>query len=71
MGEIEDVLLCRTNDTIPGEKDDRFITFGYTSGGRHLAVAWIHVLDDPRTVYPVTAYDAPERLRLPRTRKRR
>jgi hypothetical protein len=29
--------------------------------GRHIIVIWENVLDDPKTVYPVTAYDVPPR----------
>lgn len=39
----------------------RPLTFGYTAEGRHLAVVWEHVFDDPMTIYPVTAFDAKER----------
>jgi hypothetical protein len=37
------------------------MTFGYTSSGRYLAVVWEHVDDNPLTIYPITAYDAPPR----------
>jgi hypothetical protein len=42
------------------DSSGRPLTFGYTTTGRYLAVIWEHVLDDPLTVYPITAYDAPE-----------
>jgi hypothetical protein len=35
------------------------ITFGFTSTGRHLAVIWEPVEDDPRTLRPITAYPCP------------
>lgn len=30
--------------------------FGWTSTGKYLFVVYEHVLDDPFTVYPITAY---------------
>ncbi len=33
--------------------------FGWTSTGRHLAVVYELVDDDPLTLRPVTAYDVP------------
>lgn len=68
--EVEEVLLNRRNAVIPGELDDRFVTFGYTSAGRYLLVAWISVLDDPRTIYPVTSYEVPEPQRTPKRKRR-
>jgi hypothetical protein len=35
------------------------ITFGWTSTGKHIAVVWEHIMDDPWTIYPVTAYETP------------
>ena len=39
----------------------RPIKFGWTSTGKHLGVVFEIVLDDPFTVYPVTAFPAPPR----------
>ncbi len=36
------------------------ITFGYTSSNRYVAVVWEHVMDDPLTMRPITAYEVPE-----------
>ena len=36
-------------------------TFGWTSAGEHIIVVWENVFDDPKTVYPVTAYETPPR----------
>jgi hypothetical protein len=38
-----------------------------TGTGRYIVVVWEHVLDDPWTIRPVTAYDVPP----PRTAKKR
>lgn len=63
--EVEEVLRNRRSRQSVSRSSGNRITFGYTSTGRHLAVVWEKVLDDPLTVYPRTAYDAPE----PRRRK--
>ena len=38
-------------------------TFGYTPAGEHIVVFWREDNDDPRVVYPVTAYRVPPRSR--------
>jgi uncharacterized DUF497 family protein len=55
--EVEDVLSEPENDTVLSRSTGRLITFGWTRSGRHVAVVWEEVCDDPRTVYPVTAYE--------------
>jgi uncharacterized DUF497 family protein len=59
--EVEEVLLDRHSEDTTSRSSGRPITFGYTSSGRYLAVVWEHIDDDPLTMYPITAYDAPER----------
>ena len=61
--EVEEVLLDRDSEDTISRSTGRPITFGYTSSGRYLAVVWEHIDDDPLTIYPITAYDAPERRR--------
>jgi uncharacterized DUF497 family protein len=61
--EVEDVLLDRDSEGTISRSSGRTITFGYTSSGHYLAVVWEHIDDDPLTIYPITAYDAPERRR--------
>jgi len=61
VDEVEEVLLDRDSEDTTSRSSGRPITFGYTSSGRYLAVVWEHVDDNPLTIYPVTAYDAPER----------
>lgn len=68
--EVEEVIFDPSSETTASRSSDNRITFGYTSAGRYLAVVWEHVLDDPLTIYPVTAYDAPEPGRPKRRRKR-
>ena len=33
--------------------------FGWTSTGKFITVIWEEVSDDPRMIYPVTAYEVP------------
>jgi uncharacterized DUF497 family protein len=61
IGEVEDVLLDRESEDTISRSSERPITFGYTSSGRYLAVVWEHVDENPLTIYPITAYDAPPR----------
>ncbi len=61
--EVEEVLHDRNAEDTTSKSSGRPITFGYTSSGRYLAVVWEHVDDDPLTIYPITAYVAPERRR--------
>lgn len=63
--EVEEILQNRRSRHTISRTSGNRLAFGYTSTGRHLAVLYEKVLDDPRTVYPLTAYDAPE----PRRRK--
>lgn len=58
--EVEEVLLNPDNAAGFSRSSGRPITFGYTSSGRYVAVVWEEVCDDPRMIYPVTAYEAPE-----------
>ena len=58
--EVEEVLLGGDSQTTRSRSSGERITFGYTADGRYLAVVWQHVMDDPLTVRPITAYDAPE-----------
>ena len=60
IDEVEDVLLDRNSEDAISRSSGRPITFGYTASGRYLAVVWEHVDDNPLTLYPITAYDAPE-----------
>jgi uncharacterized DUF497 family protein len=57
--EVESVLRNPANPTATSDSSDRPITFGWTDTGRYIAVVWEPVMDDPRTIYPVTAYEAP------------
>lgn len=61
--EVEEVFHDANSTQERSRSSENEITFGHTSTGRHLAVVWQRVEDDPLMVYPVTAYDVPERRR--------
>lgn len=58
--EVEDVLLNPDSETAFSRSSGQPITFGYTTDGRYIAVVWEHVMDNPLTMRPMTAFDAPE-----------
>jgi uncharacterized DUF497 family protein len=55
--EVTSVFRDRTHWTTESESSGRPITFGTTDSGRYIAVVWELVDDDPRTIYPITAYE--------------
>ena len=57
--EVDSVLTNPKNPTEESRSSGEPITFGWTSTGRHIAVVWEHVHDDPLTVRPITAYETP------------
>lgn len=58
---VEAVLQNEDNETDASASSGQPITFGWTSTGKHLAVVWDEAGDDPRMVYPITAYETPPR----------
>ena len=58
--EVEEVLNDWHARTTYSASSGRPITFGWTAAGRYLAVVWEVADEEPLTVYPVTAYPAPE-----------
>jgi len=58
--EVEEVLNDGHSRTTYSHSSGRPITFGWTAAGRYLAVVWEVADEEPLTVYPVTAYPAPE-----------
>ncbi len=64
--EVEEVVNNRRNNTIRGHSSGFPLTFGWTSSGKHTAVIWELVEDDPRRIRPITAYPTPP----PRRRSR-
>ena len=61
IAEVEEVLQNPTNPTVVSRKSGHPIVFGRTRSGKYIAVVYEHVLDDPRTCYPITAYPVRER----------
>jgi len=64
--EAEEVLRDPRSRTGRSRRTGRPQVFGSTSTGKFITVIWGEVLDDPRTIYPVTAYEVPP----PQGRKR-
>ena len=57
--EAEEVLLDAQSSRAVSRSSGLPTAFGWTSTGRHLAVVYEMVDDDPLTLRPVTAYDVP------------
>lgn len=57
LEEVDEILL---DDSIPvatSRSTGRPCKFGWTSTGKHILVVWDELHDDPKMVYPVTAYE--------------
>ncbi len=67
MDEAEEVLFDPQSSRAPSRSSGLPTAFGWTSTGRHLAVVYELVDDDPLTLRPVTAYEVPP----PRPKKKR
>jgi len=65
--EAEQVLLDSKSSRAVSNSSGLPTAFGWTATGRHLALVYEIVDDDPLTFRPVTAYDVPP----PRPTKRR
>lgn len=59
LEEAEEVLLDPRSSRAVSRSSGLPTAFGWTSTGRHLAVVYELVGDDPLTFRPVTAYDVP------------
>ncbi len=58
--EVDEVLLDDTIPTAFSASTGRPCKFGYALTGKHIIVIWDEVNEDPRMIYPVTAYEVPE-----------
>ena len=58
--ELDDILLDDRIPTAYSHNTRRPCKFGWTSTGKHIIVVWDELNDDPRMIYPVTAYEVPE-----------
>ncbi len=61
--EAEDVL--RSGRAGESRTSGRPAAFGPTSTGKHIMVVYDEIDDDPKLIYPVTAFEVPE----PRSRR--
>ncbi|OAI38734.1 hypothetical protein AYO40_06450 [Planctomycetaceae bacterium SCGC AG-212-D15] len=57
LEEFEEVFRSNQSNTTTSRSSGRPITFGETATGKYIAIVWEHVMDDPWTVYPITAYE--------------
>jgi uncharacterized DUF497 family protein len=64
--EFEEVFFDPRSRTGRSRSTGRPQAFGETSTGKYITVIWEEVLEDPRTIYPITAYEVPR----PRGRQR-
>jgi hypothetical protein len=58
--EVDGVLLDDSLPTIRSDSSGNPAKFGYTTTGRYIFVVWEELCDDPRMIYPNTAYEVPE-----------
>ncbi|MCI0457108.1 MAG: DUF4258 domain-containing protein [Gemmataceae bacterium] len=63
--EVEEVLRAGHGKAVASRSSGQLVTFGWTSTGKYIAVVFDYVDDDPPSVRPVTAFEAPP----PATRK--
>jgi hypothetical protein len=68
--EAEEVLLDPQSSRAVSRTSGLPTVFGWTSTGRHLAVDYEWVDDDPLTLRPITAYDVPPPTPKKKRRKR-
>jgi uncharacterized DUF497 family protein len=57
--EIESVLRDPRSQSSKSRSSGRPQVFGWTDTGRYITVIWEEVDEDPRSIYPVTAYEVP------------
>ncbi len=59
VDEAEAVLNDPRSRSGRSRRTGRPQTFGWTPTGKFITVIWEEVHDDPRMIYPVTAYEVP------------
>lgn len=57
--EVEEVLHAAT-EVVASNSSGRPLVFGVTNGGKHIAVVFDVVDENPLVIYPVTAYEPEE-----------
>ncbi len=68
--EAEEILLDRQSSRAVSRTSGLPTAFGWTTNGRHLAVVYELVDDDPLTFRPVTAYEVPPQRPIKKRRKK-
>jgi hypothetical protein len=58
--EVDEILLDDSIPTAFSHSTGRPCKFGHTSTGKYIVVFWDELVDDPRMIYPVTAYEVTE-----------
>jgi hypothetical protein len=71
LEEAEEVVRDRYQRAVAGRRSGRPTVFGWTSTGKHLAVAFDILDESVPQVYVVTAYEAPPPATPARRRKKR
>ena len=56
VDEVEEVLRNPDSEDVVSRSSGQPAVFGWTSTGKYLFVVYELVLDEPYTVYPITAY---------------
>ncbi len=59
VDEVEEVLRDPNAEDVVSRTTGNPAVFGWTSTGKYLFVVYELVLDEPYTVYPLTAYPVP------------
>jgi len=67
--EVEEVLLDDETEIVVSRSSGRPTAFGWSSSGARIAVVFEEMSEDPRLVYPVSAYPVPAR-RMRKGKKR-
>jgi uncharacterized DUF497 family protein len=57
--EVEEVLHDPDSDVEVSKSSSRPTAFGWTTSGERIAVVFEEMSEDPRIVYPITAYRVP------------
>jgi hypothetical protein len=65
--EVESVLCNPRNEVDQSSSTGEMVTFGWTETGMHIIVVWEECCEDPRMIYPITAYPVPPRQGRKRT----
>jgi hypothetical protein len=67
--EVEDVLRGEETEIEISRSSGRSTAFGLTASGERIAIVFEEMSDDPKLIYPISAYPVPPK-RAKRGRKR-